>query len=579
VVPRQKIALASLIILCLGLAGPAQANCTRCHPGYRSPMPPQTRELTCGFCHKGSASASHLPQAHKGLIPNPSDLSVAPRTCGRCHPGQVRRVRFSPMATATGIINMTRFLWGAQHTLTPQYAVWATGRLKALPGPSPLGGVDDLLRRRCLRCHLWVKGADTIGARRSSGCAACHRPTDEAGRYTSGHRLVRQVPTSQCLRCHGECGAGRQAVGFIPRDEHASARFLSPDPWHPQLWQARTWRPMKPDVHIAAGMGCTDCHGSGDVMGRAGAKGYALGNVQARCTGCHGSWSSSPQAGERLQRRGERWVLITASGKSLVVPRFRHGPGAPVAHQVGAHEALACHACHSATNPAAWGMQVLLETRKNYELWAPIAAQGDPQVLGLITRQLARPLKRRRSPATRDYLSGRELPGMWLVAPLLRRYEWRVLVRGPQGRIMLASPRFQYIYCQPNRPAKALGWGLVPWNPHTTSAHGPRCITCHTSAMAAGLGTRFVAQGSHAGGIVLSARLWQPGREGLEGVPGFAQLTTLEGTSLQKLLVPGARVLERGQIRRLLVPPRIWHRWHLRAMSQQWPWASPYQAR
>ncbi len=563
-------------------------GCRACHRDYAPPMPPdQPGRLSCTFCHQGRGRARKLASGHQGLVANPSALDQAARACGPCHPGRARQVRSSPMATAAGIINQTRFLWGAQADSQPRYGVRAGPGIMALPRPRETGrAVDGFLRQRCLRCHLWAEGADMTGARRSSGCAACHRPNDDQGRRPPGHGLTRQVPVSQCLRCHAGCGAGAEYTGRIPRDAHRQARFLQKDPQRPRLWQGRTWRPMQPDLHFKAGLACIDCHTPADIMGDGRVRPAGLLHVGVRCSTCHGRPGQAPSGktarGKPLSGLslgpGPPVLRTKLGGKSLPVPLLAAGSRAPVAHRIKAHAKVACHACHSASNPAVWGLQVLRETRgQALAQWGYLKVQGDPQVLKLLDRPPPRPPWRPLPPWSRDYLDGRLRPGLWILSPFFRRFRWRVYGRGPDGRSFLLAPRFQYVITLLDEKGRLLkqaarprpGLGLTPWHPHTTARATVACADCHGNPTALGLGLTFLVRDKK--GTRLAPRLWRPRAEGLE-VGDWTQAVDREGRPLQAFLVPGSRPYDKETLKRLLRPGPEYRRWLIKALEEEWPW-------
>lgn len=592
---RRALYLALLAVILSAapaLASGPDAGCRKCHPDMAAPMPPagQGHAIACTRCHLGHGQASTAQAGHAGLAANPAALDQAQRACGPCHAGWPQKVRRSPMATAMGLINQTRYLWGAQPDVQPRYGVAAEGPLAALPSPDRSGRpVDDLLRRRCLRCHLWTPGADADGARRSAGCAACHRPRDAQGRKPRGHGLTKKIPVRQCLTCHAGCGVGAEYAGQTPRDALAGARFLDEDPEQPKLWQARSWRPMQPDLHYQAGLACLDCHPRAEVMGDGVIRPAGLLAVGLRCTTCHGR--PGAPAREAVTTLGAPLNNVTRQKKGLVlkgkldgrthrVPALAAGPAAPVAHQVPQHAKVACHACHAAYAPAAWGLQVQLETRAAYHFWQPIAAQGDPQVWDLIRRQTGLPLGRRTPPVTRDYLSGQARPGMWILSPFFRRELWRVYGLGPEGRTFLLSPRFQYVVTLLDKQGRLLrgaaipapGLGLTPYNPHTTARATVGCAACHGAARALGLGLTFVQEGKGIdGGPRLAPGLWQPKAEGLNLNGDWTRVVDLRGRPQQALLVPGARPYNRAELMGLLTPGKDYTRWLLKALEQEWP--------
>ena len=494
------------------------------------------------------------------------------------------------MATAVGLINQTRYLWGAQAKPEPRFASRTVDGLAALPHPNQSGqDVDDLLRRRCLRCHLGV--ADE-SQKRSAGCAACHRPM--AGKDGSRpHVLRKAVPVGQCLNCHADCGAGAQFSGIMPRDAHRSARFDARDPRKPTLWQGRTWRRMTPDAHFKAGMACIDCHPASEIMGDGQILQAGLLHVGLRCTSCHG-WPGkpppkavtsygSPLSGMVIAKDGVS-LKTKLSSKLLQVPLLKTGPGAPVAHVAPGHEHVACHACHNYANPAVWGLQVLKETRPKYGQWQNIAAQGDPHIWDLINNQLALPPEKRMPPQTRDYLSGEMRPGMWLMSPFFRRFEWRVHGLGPGGRTYLLSPRYQYVVTILGKDGKAIkkaeipkpGLGLTPWHSHTVAKPTISCIACHGNAEAIGLGLTFDAQPGPDGKPKLAPELWLPWSEGLDLDHGWTQVVDMQGKPLQALLVDGSRPYNEKELNMLLRPGKTYKRWLLRALEQRYP--EPNQA-
>jgi len=597
--------LALLILIALAMPWQAwaaqqpDAGCLGCHAEMAAPMPPPGRaaaasahDLACTRCHLGDGQAQEAKAAHAGLAANPSALDQAQRACGGCHPGWPAKVALSPMATNMGLINQTRYLWGASNDALPRFGVKSAPGLLALPEPGQTGEpVDDFLRRRCLRCHLWSPGVELAGARRSAGCAACHRPYAN-GRPPQGHGLTKRIPVSQCLTCHASCGAGPEYAGRIPRDDHQSARFDEPAPERPLLWQGRSWRPMRPDLHYKAGMACIDCHPRGEIMGDGKLRAAGLSHVGLRCATCHGRPGAPPREavtafGARLNhvRRAENGLILTGKmdKKERRPPVLAKGPQAPVAHQIEEHARVACHACHSATSPADWGMMVQLETRPAYHMWRSLAAQGDPQVLELLSRPLPRPPALAMPPLTRDYLSGEARPGLWIMSPFFRRFAWKVFGQAPDGRAMLLAPRFQYVITRLDDDGRLLssaaiprtGLGVAPWHAHTISRATLGCADCHGKARALGLGLTFLREGPESAKPdsrpKLAPNLWQPQAEGLDA-PDWTQVTDLDGNPRQAFLIPGARPFPRETLRRLLTPGKDYQRWLLKALEQEWPW-------
>jgi mono/diheme cytochrome c family protein len=229
-------------------------------------------------------------------------------------------------------------------------------------------------------------------------------------------------------------------------------------------------------------------------------------------------------------------------------------------------------------------MQVLLETRRDYGLHAPIAAQGDPQVFRLLTDCLHTAAQIKIPPQTRDYLNGRTRRGLWILSPWFRRHEWRVYGLGPDGRTYLLNPRFQYVLTLMDENGKLTrqaqapspGLGVTPWNPHTTARATVGCADCHGSARALGLGLTFAREGKKdQAEPKLAPELWLPGTEGMALRGGWTKVVDAQGQALQAFLLDDSRPYKREELRRLLEPGKNYKRWLLRAMEEDWALKKP----
>ncbi|MBI4321920.1 MAG: hypothetical protein HY675_25780, partial [Chloroflexi bacterium] len=400
-------------------------GCLSCHDGIEDINPKMTEAgATCVTCHRGNPLATNDAEAHQGMFANPGDLRVVEQTCGQCHSNKgsisqvvsagernhVPRVLRSLMATAAGEIAATRFLWGAQNSLTPLFATRpisaintisptaavgdrrqsvetsplqasvTTLSLQQLP-PANYSDADNLLRNFCLKCHLWTKGEPKPGLHRSSGCSACHVIYDDDGLSKSGdptipknapshpakHQITAKVPTAQCLRCHNDGGGriGLNFVGLIPA--HSSATPLQPDgsPQAPKF--GINTLPVRSDVHFEKGMHCIDCHISKELHGDGNLYARKENEVRISCETCHGTATSPPtladnqgQPLKNLYRSGAEVVLVgKIDGQRHFVTQLdkvaRRG-SLPLAMRIPAHVQepgtsprlrLECSACHS----------------------------------------------------------------------------------------------------------------------------------------------------------------------------------------------------------------------------------------
>ncbi|MBU0515152.1 MAG: cytochrome c family protein [Proteobacteria bacterium] len=495
------IGLAGVVVAALTLAqsvhsrGQDATGCRKCHIGFSS-MGPYHR-FPCERCHNGDPAAKTKPAAHKGLLRRPAGLNVAPQKCGQCHPAQVRSVPRSLMATAVGIIAPTRFLWGAQPDLNPIYATKAVDGLKTLPlGKKHL--VDDLLRRRCLRCHLHTTGAKRRGDFRGLGCAACHVTYGDDGRYRGPdkvlknmpgpglprrHRFTTAIPTRTCLHCHNGPRIGADYVGLFPRDFHAAYRFLKPGSPGSNKLHGQDYRRLTSDVHHVRGLHCIDCHPAEELMGHGRRHTRATDQVRVRCFDCHGlpgrpprTMTIGPQHRTALRRAeinpkiglksGDR-VVVTSGGHLLshvkffrgqyvltsrvtgsrhVIPQIQASLSRIVNHRVPGHlTRMTCSACHAAWTAQDFGFHLFREDYANYLNWAATRDQDDPQVQSILRRNLARPKARWTPPRARDWLTGKSSPGIWYQGFSYRRWEGRILGVNRRHQMSCLRPQYQYV--------------------------------------------------------------------------------------------------------------------------------------
>ena len=207
--------------------------------------------------------------AHAGLIRDPGDLAVVDKTCGKCHPEVVNQVTRSPMALAAGMINRVRFAFGGQNEPSATYATVCVDKFKEVPlwsASSNLG--DDLLRRSCLRCHLYTEGSDRWGEKRGRGCSACHYPRGNGLKTDScPHVIVRSAGMTACLKCHNSNHVGADFVGLYEKD--FGQGFVSPfvEGRAPARIYGAEQHRLIPDIHYQKGMECMDCHTLESVHG------------------------------------------------------------------------------------------------------------------------------------------------------------------------------------------------------------------------------------------------------------------------------------------------------------------------
>ncbi|NOR11286.1 MAG: hypothetical protein GQ541_07335 [Desulfovibrionaceae bacterium] len=308
-------------------------GCLTCHDGIEAIS--DTHDFACVQCHQGDDRSSDMKAAHAGMFSNPSDGTVVAKTCGtaNCHEDQMHKVDSSLMATSAGEINATRYAWGAQSSVDAIYSVNGKGGTKMIPTEKESGQlVDDMLRKKCLRCHINSPAPNRLGDYRATGCAACHMiyandgqtitgdkaiqktqtanneakerdvklKTDLSGLiakrgYPMKHRLTTAIPTVQCVRCHSGNRVGTEYIGLFEHDYekmYRSPRYKWNAPLAPYGIDHHT---LMPDIHFKAGLACIDCHTSTEMMGNGKTMAAAHEATEVTCETCHGTPGASAQ--------------------------------------------------------------------------------------------------------------------------------------------------------------------------------------------------------------------------------------------------------------------------------------------
>lgn len=551
--------------------------CEECHAGIETHGGPH--DVGCAACHQTPSAATtpwdRRPAGHALVAANPSAPGVWQEACGGCHAEALERMRRSLHLNQSGVIQHTRVLWGAQEAMGadgPSLPGWVAASA-AYPPPAPPAAptdpaqlVDDLLRRRCLRCHLYAPAGGAEGLYRGSGCAACHVPYADDGLYQGGdaamqcaepgrpsfHRIERPMSNTPCLRCHHGDATGGDYVGLFPTDDHDEYRVPRADGSDPPMKYGQDHHALTADLHADAGLVCVDCHGIDEVMGAPSGEApvMAFQAVDVRCGSCHGDLDGQRGAATPggLVCRGDACALaLRSDGRSLPVPATTATAGA--AHAPTTHARLACAACHAAWAGQSFGLHAHLSYTPTWNLWLPRSSQGDVEFGRRVdaVRDLDEEQRLEHAPRMTDRLDGDERDGIWGVGRTLRRWEEPALGVTPDGRIAPLRPRNDY------RVTYVGGDGLVyldsvpagsasePFTPHTTSAQGAACTRCHGNPRAAGLGI---------GGSAVVEALHEGTRPAAPATPG-ARL--LGYTERDALLTPStaqrrAHAIELGEL-------------------------------
>lgn len=303
-----------------------RGGCYTCHQGIEEIS--SNHKMSCVRCHGGNRRAKSLPRAHKGLVANPSSMENAPRFCGKCHESHVNKISRSMMATAKGMINITRFGWGAQPADEMPYSLYPTKQEQPYPPSGEGHEVDEFLKTKCLRCHLDTPGLHRPGDYRATGCSACHmvytndglslshdraiqalqekgttqnrferkfahKPLSNRRGYPVLHKFTTAIPSVQCEHCHQNNGVGGEFEGLFAKPARPLSVQKSINDKKPVL-HGKEHKFLVPDIHREKGMHCIDCHIGDEIKPKVEPEGLHSA-IQIRCIDCHGTRSKAPE--------------------------------------------------------------------------------------------------------------------------------------------------------------------------------------------------------------------------------------------------------------------------------------------
>ena len=432
-----------------------KVGCKGCHDKVN--LDP-AHQLACTSCHGGVDNEGQIGKAHAGLISLPSHPEQMAAACGICHPKQVASATNSLHFTLKNKINTIRSHFGASTRLDKPTDIPTASTLS-----TPLALADDMLRRRCLRCHVFAKGDDYAAVTHGTGCSACHLAF-KGGKLES--HFFSAPSDKQCLSCHYGNYVGSDYHGRYEHDFNREYRT----PYTTQTRQNTTPRPygveshdLAPDIHHQRGLICIDCHldsghGPRDAVS---------------CATCHGWQPGQPvPALQNLKIRDNILTLIShTDGQEHAVPPLRH----PAHQQYG--QKVACQVCHGQWSFNDAPTHLLLSKVAEYDAWERLTVQASSEIESLLDHNL---LSSKELPLImRDGLTGEPQPGIWYQGYGQRRWEQMIIQEDADGVIKVFRPildlRLSLVEADGQVSfdnVSGIGPGLLPYTPHTTGHAG-----------------------------------------------------------------------------------------------------------
>ncbi len=428
-------------------------GCKKCHQDV---SPDEYHSLDCSNCHQGNQQGATIAEAHQNLITKPAHPANMEKTCGSCHPQQVKEAEADLHFTLTNKINLVRNHFGATKklsslTLIPQHKNITTS----------LELADDMLRKRCLRCHVYSSGDDYPYVSRGTGCGSCHLSFYNGALQSHSFKK----PTDrQCLSCHYGNYVGSDYYGKFENDYNWEYRT-------PYVTRKPFLRPygveqlnLAPDIHQQKGLVCVDCHrrsGHGN-------------NKKVSCSSCHRAEATSPPF-PLVQRDQETNTFFLTGKKSLkkhIIPQLQHPAHAEYGNQV------ACQACHAQWSYNDGSTHLLRSELDVYDPWERLTVQGSSEVEFLLEHNLYSD-EDEIVPGMSDGITVTFSPGIWYKGFSQRRWENMLIHKDNDGIIKVFRPILDLNLSMITNEEEVIFDNLtgsmrklLPYTPHTTGKAG-----------------------------------------------------------------------------------------------------------
>ena len=478
------------------IIGGIKESCLVCHTettGFSISHSPAA--IGCASCHGGNPFATTKQQSHRNMVLIPGNLETAPQSCGttQCHAEIVERVPNGLMSTLSGMISVDRFVFNEQDNPDVLTDVHQLGNSAA----------DEHLKNLCVRCHLGnpkTEYGPVNESSRGGGCLACHLnyspEAEKALKYSHNSKLKAhpavnlQISNQHCFGCHSR--SGRISTNYEGWHETTLEKKEMPDSSNYRLVEGhRVFIKKQEDVHHKLGLECIDCHHSYEVMGDGNRYAHQENQQDVSCADCHRSEKPKTIAAENLdnesaliaalrfgnvagkkflvtQKQGHALINTSVENDSLYFIKKNTGEKmllkapASVCVRNNAHSNLSCSSCHSSWAPTCIGCHNLYDSEEPaYNMIKNKAQKGGwVELIGDFSAKP--PTLGIRKSAEHDEIIP-VVPGMILTID-------KQSYTGNKND----STIFHRLY--------------APSTPHTTSAKGRTCKSCHNNPLALGFG-------------------------------------------------------------------------------------------
>lgn len=432
-----------------------EPGCANCHTDI---VMDQYHAFDCTECHQGDNQTAEKQTAHSGLVSEPASPDNMSASCGRCHPEQIERCRKSLHFTLTNEVNLTRKHFGAKTELQ------SLTEIPTQDDKSGLSLVDDMLRRRCLRCHVYSSGDDYPYTTRGKGCAACHLQFIDG--KLQRHTFFKTPGDWQCVSCHYANHVGADYYGQYEHDFNWEYRtpYTTTEPFvRPYGVELHD---LVPDIHQQKGLVCTDCHDENSLKSPSD-------TGMPRCSTCHLWKPGDPKPpADNIRIVDNALVLTDKSGEEHLISAMRDPAHARYGKEV------ACQVCHAQWAFNDGGTYLLRSESDDFDPMERLIVQSSSWVEYLLDRNL-NSAEDEIDPVMADGITGQVRPGVWYMGYTQRRWSDILIRRDTDGIIKVFRPILDLHLSAVDADEDVLfdnlegrGSGLLPYTPHTTGPAG-----------------------------------------------------------------------------------------------------------
>lgn len=392
-------------------------QCLSCHQVELD----SSHRIDCLSCHLRTDATTIYPEGHEVVLADPAHPQRAQQTCGSCHELEIDMVADNDHYLLTDHITLVTEAFGDDSVLTTKRPFT---QISSRTSPETgLQLVEDLLARRCLRCHVYGGGDDFSAVSHGTGCAACHLSFED-GRLTS-HKFSAQPDDKRCLSCHYGNHVGSDYLGRFEHDLNEEYRTPYIAEYGKDLPYGVEFHNLKPDVHQQAGMVCIDCHRRDNVMGK---------EENPQCNDCHLYDQGIIDPSISLHLEGDVLFFVSsATGKKHHVPQLKHP-----AH-TSYKDRFSCQACHAQWTVNDAPTHLLRIDHEEFDDFYKLSLDGSSEVLQIISSHILDDGDLL-EPVMSNKFTGQDSPGIWFRGFGERRWEQVLLDKDDGGVVTTVRP-------------------------------------------------------------------------------------------------------------------------------------------